>query len=69
MGKLCCRDEVDLALIQGTGVGGRIRKQDVLAAAELQRPPPLPVRSTAAAGFAAATSAAPVPSLLRGKTE
>jgi 2-oxoglutarate dehydrogenase E2 component (dihydrolipoamide succinyltransferase) len=70
---------VDLDSIEGTGVGGRIRKQDVLAAASEdakaekrgQRP------AAAAAQPAAATPAAPAPttpamaspSPLRGKTE
>ncbi|AEA26718.1 2-oxoglutarate dehydrogenase, E2 component, dihydrolipoamide succinyltransferase [Pseudonocardia dioxanivorans CB1190] len=32
--KLAAENDVDLATLQGSGVGGRIRKQDVLAAAE-----------------------------------
>ena len=32
--KLAADNGVDLAAVTGTGVGGRIRKQDVLAAAE-----------------------------------
>ncbi|MFD5761639.1 E3 binding domain-containing protein, partial [Streptomyces sp. NPDC127044] len=32
--KLAAENYVDLASVKGTGVGGRIRKQDVLAAAE-----------------------------------
>ena len=33
------REQVDLAAVKGTGVGGRIRKQDVLAAAEAKKAP------------------------------
>ena len=32
--KLAAENGVDLAAVKGTGVGGRIRKQDVIAAAE-----------------------------------
>ncbi|MFK3981995.1 2-oxoglutarate dehydrogenase, E2 component, dihydrolipoamide succinyltransferase [Micromonospora sp. NPDC050397] len=59
---------VDLSTVTGTGVGGRIRKQDVLEAAEKAR--------AAAARPAAAPAAAPKPapakaepSPLRGRTE
>ncbi|WP_214371336.1 2-oxoglutarate dehydrogenase, E2 component, dihydrolipoamide succinyltransferase [Pseudonocardia sp. H11422] len=37
--KLAAEHDVDLGAIEGTGVGGRIRKQDVLAAAEAARQP------------------------------
>ncbi|MGI5227156.1 2-oxoglutarate dehydrogenase, E2 component, dihydrolipoamide succinyltransferase [Actinoallomurus sp. CA-142502] len=41
--KLAAEHDVDLASIKGTGVGGRIRKQDVLEAARAkQAPPPQP---------------------------
>jgi 2-oxoglutarate dehydrogenase E2 component (dihydrolipoamide succinyltransferase) len=69
---------VDLASIVGTGVGGRIRKQDVLDAAQQQGKDTAPTQPAAAAAAAAqpATAAsapqgpgAPVPSPLRGKTE
>jgi len=36
--KLAAEHDVDLTTVRGTGVGGRIRKQDVLAAAERMRP-------------------------------
>jgi 2-oxoglutarate dehydrogenase E2 component (dihydrolipoamide succinyltransferase) len=72
--KMAAQHGVDLAGIVGTGVGGRIRKQDVLDAAQQQQ-----AKETAAAqpaAPAAATQApatqapgAPVPSPLRGKTE
>jgi 2-oxoglutarate dehydrogenase E2 component (dihydrolipoamide succinyltransferase) len=64
--KLAAEHDVDLAGVQGSGVGGRIRKQDVLAAAEAARQPaPAP-----AAPAAAPAAKAPAPaSDLRGKTE
>ena len=37
--KLADKHGVDLSTVSGSGVGGRIRKQDVLAAAEAQRQP------------------------------
>ena len=58
--KLAKEHGVDLGSINGTGVGGRIRKQDVLAAAEAAK--------EAAAAPAAAAPAAEV-STLRGTTE
>ncbi|MDQ4115481.1 MAG: E3 binding domain-containing protein, partial [Actinomycetota bacterium] len=38
--KLATEHDVDLSTITGSGVGGRIRKQDVLAAAEAKSAPP-----------------------------
>ena len=40
--KLAAEHGVDLSGVQGTGVGGRIRKQDVLAAVEAPQPEPEP---------------------------
>jgi pyruvate dehydrogenase E2 component (dihydrolipoamide acetyltransferase) len=60
--KLAKQHGVDLNSVTGTGVGGRIRKQDVLDAATST---PAPAATTAAP--AAAAPAAPSP--LRGKTE
>jgi 2-oxoglutarate dehydrogenase E2 component (dihydrolipoamide succinyltransferase) len=61
--KLAAENNVDLSSVQGSGVGGRIRKQDVLAAAEAAKKP-------AAAPAAAKAAPAPAPSAdLRGKTE
>ncbi|HSI26083.1 MAG TPA: 2-oxoglutarate dehydrogenase, E2 component, dihydrolipoamide succinyltransferase [Aeromicrobium sp.] len=64
--KLAKQHNVDLAALKGTGVGGRIRKQDVLDAAQ-------PAESAAPAAAASTTAAAPAapsePSPLRGKTE
>jgi 2-oxoglutarate dehydrogenase E2 component (dihydrolipoamide succinyltransferase) len=62
--KLAAEHDVDLSTISGSGVGGRIRKQDVLAAAESRRPAPEPEpeaapEAPAAAAPARAPSAAP----------
>jgi 2-oxoglutarate dehydrogenase E2 component (dihydrolipoamide succinyltransferase) len=62
--KLAAEHDVDLSTISGSGVGGRIRKQDVLAAAESRRPAPEPEpeaapEAPAAAAPASAPSAAP----------
>ena len=68
--KMAAEHGVDLSAISGTGVGGRIRKQDVLAAAESAKAPAeeKPADKPAASGGqAASTSSAPSP--LRGKTE
>ena len=73
--KLAKEHSVDLGSITGTGVGGRVRKQDVLAAAEEARkaaeaPAPQPETQPAAASAPAATAAAPAESsALRGTTE
>ena len=68
--KLAAEHSVDLTTLSGTGVGGRIRKQDVLAAAEQARKA---AETAAAAPAAPAAAAAPVPaatpSPLRGTTE
>ncbi|WP_433555617.1 2-oxoglutarate dehydrogenase, E2 component, dihydrolipoamide succinyltransferase [Pseudonocardia xinjiangensis] len=60
--KLAAEHDVDLSTITGSGVGGRIRKQDVLAAAESRKPAPEPEAAPAAAEApapAGAPSAAP----------
>ncbi|HEX6233350.1 MAG TPA: 2-oxoglutarate dehydrogenase, E2 component, dihydrolipoamide succinyltransferase [Jiangellaceae bacterium] len=66
--KLAAEHNVDLSTITGTGVGGRIRKQDVLAAAEAAKKP---AAEPAPAAPAEQPAAAPAvePSPLRGKTE
>ncbi|BBZ13411.1 dihydrolipoyllysine-residue acetyltransferase component of pyruvate dehydrogenase complex [Mycobacterium branderi] len=71
--KLAADNNIDLNEVTGTGVGGRIRKQDVLAAAEAKKaPPPAPTAQPAAAA-AAPTPAAPTPAPalahLRGTTQ
>ncbi|TXJ07954.1 MAG: 2-oxoglutarate dehydrogenase, E2 component, dihydrolipoamide succinyltransferase, partial [Aeromicrobium sp.] len=62
--KLARQHGVDLATVTGTGVGGRIRKQDIIDAAKAV--PAAPAAGAAAAATPAATLA---PSPLRGKTE
>ncbi|MBZ4323641.1 2-oxoglutarate dehydrogenase, E2 component, dihydrolipoamide succinyltransferase, partial [Streptomyces huiliensis] len=63
--KLAAESGVNLAGVQGTGVGGRIRKQDVLAAAEAAKAAPAPAAAPAAAApKAPALEASP----LRGQT-
>ena len=66
--KLAAEHQVDLNAVQGTGVGGRIRKQDVIAAAEAKK---AAAAAPAAAAPAAAAPAAKAPSIspLRGTTE
>jgi len=82
--KLAAEHGVNLATVAGTGVGGRIRKQDVIEAARVRReqqpaaaPAPTPAadgqQAVAAPATAPASAAAParaiVPSTLRGTTE
>ncbi|MPZ86350.1 MAG: 2-oxoglutarate dehydrogenase, E2 component, dihydrolipoamide succinyltransferase [Actinophytocola sp.] len=64
--KLAAENAVDLPGLKGSGVGGRIRKQDVLAAAEAAKQP-----APAPAAAPPSRSAAPAArqSDLRGKTE
>ena len=70
--KMAADQGVDLSQVKGTGVGGRIRKQDVLEAAKAQKAaaekPAAPAAAPAASttGGGAPTTA---PSPLRGKTE
>ncbi|MBU3707315.1 MAG: 2-oxoglutarate dehydrogenase, E2 component, dihydrolipoamide succinyltransferase, partial [Mycobacterium sp.] len=62
--KLAAENGVDLSRVKGTGVGGRIRKQDVLAAAQPAQAP------TQAAAPAAPAAPAPSPlAHLRGTTQ
>ncbi|GAA5001233.1 2-oxoglutarate dehydrogenase, E2 component, dihydrolipoamide succinyltransferase [Streptomyces siamensis] len=65
--KLAAENGVDLASVKGTGVGGRIRKQDVIAAAEAAK-----AAAAAPAPAAAAPAAKKAPALevspLRGQT-
>ncbi|MBM7084268.1 2-oxoglutarate dehydrogenase, E2 component, dihydrolipoamide succinyltransferase [Micromonospora sp. WMMD734] len=70
--KLAGEHGVDLASVNGTGVGGRIRKQDVLEAAEkakAAKATPAPAAQPAAAATPAAPAAKPQPSGKRGTTE
>jgi len=67
--KLATENSVDLAKVKGTGVGGRIRKQDVLAAAE--KTPAPAAQAPAAPSEPAKAAPAPEAALahLRGTTQ
>src|SRR5690606_20532487 len=67
--KLAAEHGVDLSTVVGTGVGGRIRKQDVLAAAEARREREAAAAAPAPAAPPEARVAPPAPSPLRGRTE
>ncbi len=76
--KLAAENNIDLAAITGTGVGGRIRKQDVLAAAEEKQRPKAAATPSAqgpaaepASKAPAAIPPTPAPALahLRGTTQ
>ncbi|MEI6697987.1 MAG: 2-oxoglutarate dehydrogenase, E2 component, dihydrolipoamide succinyltransferase [Mycobacteriaceae bacterium] len=65
--KLAAENGIDLATLKGTGVGGRVRKQDVLAAADSKK---APAASAASASAAAAPAAVASPlAHLRGTTQ
>jgi 2-oxoglutarate dehydrogenase E2 component (dihydrolipoamide succinyltransferase) len=66
--KLAKKEGIDLSALTGTGVGGRIRKQDVLAAAEQKKKDSAPAPQAAPAP-AAAAAPAPKPDAKRGTTE
>ncbi|MFI5884201.1 2-oxoglutarate dehydrogenase, E2 component, dihydrolipoamide succinyltransferase [Streptomyces sp. NPDC051554] len=68
--KLASENGVDLSTVKGTGVGGRIRKQDVIAAAEAAKAAAAAPAPVAAAAPAATAKKAPVleASPLRGQT-
>ena len=61
--KLANQQGVDIASLTGTGVGGRIRKQDVLAAAEAKAAPAASAPAAASAAPSAAPAAAAASSL------
>ncbi|HWV76722.1 MAG TPA: 2-oxoglutarate dehydrogenase, E2 component, dihydrolipoamide succinyltransferase, partial [Isoptericola sp.] len=68
--KLAAEKGVDVSTLQGTGVGGRIRKEDVLAAAEKAAAPAPAAAPAASAAAPAAKAPAVLPvSPLRGTTE
>ncbi|MBV8789472.1 MAG: 2-oxoglutarate dehydrogenase, E2 component, dihydrolipoamide succinyltransferase, partial [Mycobacterium sp.] len=77
--KLATENNIDLSEIKGTGVGGRIRKQDVMAAAEAKQrqqeaaKAPAPAAAPAAEPGKPAPAAAPTPAPalahLRGTTQ
>ena len=74
--RLATQHGVDLATVKGTGVGGRIRKSDVLQAAIDMKPaaaasptPAAPTPGAPATAAPATTAAAPAAGALRGSTE
>ncbi|GAA1180031.1 2-oxoglutarate dehydrogenase, E2 component, dihydrolipoamide succinyltransferase [Ornithinimicrobium humiphilum] len=70
--KLAAQHGVDLGSLKGTGVGGRIRKQDVLDAAKAAQEPEAPAAEAAPASSAPEKAAAPAASessSKRGTTE
>ncbi len=70
--KLAAEHDVDLTKLAGTGVGGRIRKQDVLEAAErakADKAAAAAIPTTAPAAGASAPPQKAEPSPLRGRTE
>ena len=70
--KLAAENGIDLGSLKGTGVGGRIRKQDVLAAAEAKKAPAAPAAAPAAPAASAPAPAVAAPSALahlRGTTQ
>jgi 2-oxoglutarate dehydrogenase E2 component (dihydrolipoamide succinyltransferase) len=71
--KLASEHKVDLESVKGTGVGGRIRKQDVLAAAsqreEVAKAPPAEELKPPPAKQPAAAAPAPALAHLRGTTQ
>ncbi len=66
--KLAAENNIDLASVKGRSVGGRIRKQDVLAAAEANKAPAKP-QPTKDAPAKAPAGAAPALAHLRGTTQ
>ncbi|XVS66032.1 2-oxoglutarate dehydrogenase, E2 component, dihydrolipoamide succinyltransferase [Actinosynnema sp. CA-299493] len=60
--KLASENGIDLATLKGTGVGGRIRKQDVLAAVEAKKAPKEEPKPAAASAPAQRVAAAPADS-------
>jgi pyruvate dehydrogenase E2 component (dihydrolipoyllysine-residue acetyltransferase) len=67
--KLAAENDVDLADLKGTGIGGRIRKQDVLDAAKAKQAPAPAASAPAPAASAPAPSSVPSASPKRGTTE
>jgi pyruvate dehydrogenase E2 component (dihydrolipoamide acetyltransferase) len=66
--RLAAEKGVDLGSVSGTGVGGRIRKQDVLAAAE-KAAAPAPAAAAAAPATRTPSPAAMPDTSVRGRTE
>jgi pyruvate dehydrogenase E2 component (dihydrolipoamide acetyltransferase) len=72
--KLAAENDIDLTQVSGTGVGGRIRKQDVLSAAQQKQeakkaPEPAPAAQAPAAPTPSAPTPTPALAHLRGTTQ
>ena len=74
--KLAAENNIDLTELNGTGVGGRIRKQDVLSAAQQKEeahkaPEPAPAAAAPIPSIAKPSAPTPAPALahLRGTTQ
>ncbi|WP_026535338.1 2-oxoglutarate dehydrogenase, E2 component, dihydrolipoamide succinyltransferase [Arthrobacter sp. H14] len=69
--KLANQNDIDLSTVKGTGVGGRIRKQDVIAAADAKKPEAASAESEApaAAGKPSGGAVSEASSKLRGTVE
>jgi len=68
--KLAAENGIDLASVKGTGVGGRVRKQDVLAAADSKKAPAAAAAAAPSASAPAAPAAVSSPlAHLRGTTQ
>ncbi|WP_083898369.1 2-oxoglutarate dehydrogenase, E2 component, dihydrolipoamide succinyltransferase [Nocardia vinacea] len=66
--KLAAENSVDLSTVKGSGVGGRVRKQDVVAAAEALQAPAAPA-AAAKTPAAVSTSSRPELQHLSGTTQ
>ena len=68
--KLAAENNIDLGQVNGTGVGGRVRKQDVLSAAQKKKAPEA-VPAAAPPAAPESSTPAPTPALarLRGTTQ
>ncbi|WP_229788718.1 2-oxoglutarate dehydrogenase, E2 component, dihydrolipoamide succinyltransferase, partial [Nocardioides albus] len=67
--KLAAQHNVDLDTVEGSGVGGRIRKEDILQAAAAKSTPAAAPAAAAPAASAAPAAAPAAASPLRGTTE
>ena len=67
--RLAAENNIDLSTVAGTGVGGRIRKADVLAAVEARNAAAPSAPTATAAPVPAASAPAAEPSAMRGQTK
>ena len=67
--RLAAENNIDLSTVAGTGVGGRIRKADVLAAVEARNAAAPSAPTATAAPVPAASAPAAEPSAMRGETK